>query len=70
MQQATANCAWGGEDRSTLYITADMFLCRVKTTTTGASAPSCNATSGSGGGWGWLFNGFPSMGSINRFGGC
>lgn len=29
--QATANCAWGGEDRSTLYITADMFLLRVKT---------------------------------------
>ena len=29
--QATANCAWGGSDRSTLYITADMFLVRVKT---------------------------------------
>jgi len=29
--QATGNCAWGGEDRSTLYITADMFLLRVKT---------------------------------------
>lgn len=29
--QATANCAWGGEDRGTLYITADMFLLRVKT---------------------------------------
>ena len=29
--QATANCAWGGEDKSTLYITADMFLLRVKT---------------------------------------
>jgi gluconolactonase len=29
--QATANCAWGGKDRSTLYITADMFLLRVKT---------------------------------------
>lgn len=29
--QATANCAFGGEDRSTLYITADMFLLRVKT---------------------------------------
>jgi gluconolactonase len=28
---ATANCAWGGEDKSTLYITADMFLLRVKT---------------------------------------
>lgn len=33
--QATANCAWGGEDRSTLYITADMFLLRVKTKTHG-----------------------------------
>jgi gluconolactonase len=29
--QATANCAWGGKDKSTLYITADMFLLRVKT---------------------------------------
>lgn len=29
--QATANCAFGGGDRSTLYITADMFLLRVKT---------------------------------------
>lgn len=29
--QATANCAWGGEDKGTLYITADMFLLRVKT---------------------------------------
>ncbi|MCF7787522.1 MAG: SMP-30/gluconolactonase/LRE family protein [Prosthecobacter sp.] len=29
--QATANCAFGGADRSTLYITADMFLLRVKT---------------------------------------
>jgi gluconolactonase len=29
--QATANCAFGGADQSTLYITADMFLLRVKT---------------------------------------
>lgn len=28
--EATANCAWG-DDGSTLYITADMYLCRVKT---------------------------------------
>ncbi len=34
--QATANCAWGGEDRSTLYITADMFLMRVKTKVRGS----------------------------------
>lgn len=33
--EATANCAWGGEDGSTLYITADMHLCRVRTTTRG-----------------------------------
>jgi len=33
--QATANCGWGG-DGSTLYITADMFLVRVKTLTKGA----------------------------------
>ena len=32
--EATANCAWG-DDGSTLYITADMFLCRVKTNTKG-----------------------------------
>ncbi len=32
--QPTANCAWG-DDGSTLYITANMFLCRVKTKTKG-----------------------------------
>ena len=32
--EATANCAWG-EDGSTLYLTADMFLCRIKTRTKG-----------------------------------
>lgn len=32
--QATANCTWG-DDGSVLYITADMFLCRVKTSTKG-----------------------------------
>ena len=32
--ERTANCAWG-DDGSTLYITADMWLCRVKTTTKG-----------------------------------
>ena len=33
--QATANCNWG-DDGSTLYITADMYLCRIRTTTRGA----------------------------------
>jgi gluconolactonase len=33
--QATANCNWG-DDGSTLYITAHMFLLRVKTKTKGA----------------------------------
>lgn len=33
--EATANCAWG-DDGSTLYITADMFLCRLKTKVKGA----------------------------------
>ncbi len=33
--QATGNCCWG-DDGSTLYITADMFLVRVKTLTKGA----------------------------------
>jgi gluconolactonase len=28
--EATANCAWG-DDGSTLYFTADMYLCRIKT---------------------------------------
>ena len=32
--EATANCNWGG-DGSDLYITADMYLCRVKTATKG-----------------------------------
>lgn len=33
--QATGNCAWGGQALDTLYITADMFLLRVKTQVTG-----------------------------------
>ncbi len=33
--EATANCAFGGKDGSVLYITADMYLCRVQTLTTG-----------------------------------
>ncbi len=33
--EATANAAWG-DDGSTLYITADMYLCRVRTRTRGA----------------------------------
>jgi len=32
--QATANCAWG-DDGSTLYITADMYLLRIRTKTKG-----------------------------------
>ncbi|MBA2645867.1 MAG: SMP-30/gluconolactonase/LRE family protein [Pyrinomonadaceae bacterium] len=32
--QATANCAWG-DDGTTLYITADSYLCRIKTRTKG-----------------------------------
>jgi gluconolactonase len=27
----TGNCAWGGENNDTMYVTADMFLLRVKT---------------------------------------
>jgi len=30
----TANCGWG-DDGKTLYITADMYLCRIKTATKG-----------------------------------
>jgi gluconolactonase len=33
--EKTANCAWG-DDGSTLYMTADMYLCRIKTRTKGA----------------------------------
>jgi gluconolactonase len=33
--QATANCGWGN-DGSTLYITADGYLCRIRTNTKGA----------------------------------
>jgi gluconolactonase len=33
--QRTANCAWG-DDGSTLYICADMILCRIRTQTRGA----------------------------------
>lgn len=29
--QNTGNCAWGGPDHDTMYVTADMFLLRVKT---------------------------------------
>ena len=32
--QRTANCAWG-DDGCTLYITADMYLCRIRTKTKG-----------------------------------
>ena len=32
--EATANCAWG-DDGSTLYITADMYLVRIKLSTRG-----------------------------------
>jgi len=32
--EATANCAWG-DDGTVLYITADMYLCRLKTKTRG-----------------------------------
>ncbi|CCH01072.1 Gluconolactonase [Fibrella aestuarina BUZ 2] len=34
--EATANCAWG-DDGKTLYITADMYLCRIRTNVRGAN---------------------------------
>ena len=34
--EATANCAFGGEDGRTLFVTADMWLCRVRTNVKGA----------------------------------
>jgi gluconolactonase len=36
--EATGNCAWG-DDGSTLYITADMYLLRIRTLTRGANWP-------------------------------
>ncbi|WP_152050751.1 SMP-30/gluconolactonase/LRE family protein [Tautonia marina] len=33
--EATANCTFGGEDGSVLYVTADMHFCRIPTTTKG-----------------------------------
>lgn len=33
--ERTANCAWG-DDGSTLYLTSDMYLCRIRTKTKGA----------------------------------
>ena len=32
--EATANCGWG-DDGTVLYITADMYLCRIQTKVTG-----------------------------------
>jgi gluconolactonase len=32
--ERTSNCAWG-DDGSTLYMTADMYLCRIRTRTRG-----------------------------------
>jgi gluconolactonase len=37
-KQATANCCFGG-DGSVLYMTADMYLCRIQTKTKGANLP-------------------------------
>lgn len=34
--ELTANCCFGGADGTTLYMTADMWLCRIQTTTKGA----------------------------------
>ena len=37
--EATANCAFGGEDGGVLYMTADMFICRTKLSTKGDVPP-------------------------------
>jgi len=37
-KQRTANCAWG-DDGSTLYMTADSYLCRIRTKTRGSVLP-------------------------------
>ena len=33
--EATANCAWGGPDGSVLYLTSDMYIARIQTSTKG-----------------------------------
>jgi gluconolactonase len=38
MPEKTANCAWGGADRRTLYVTASTSLYRIRTNVTGAPA--------------------------------
>jgi gluconolactonase len=37
--QRTANCTFGGADGSTLFVAADMYFCRVQTTTRGLRLP-------------------------------
>lgn len=34
-KEATANCGWGGKDGSILYLTSDMYLCRIQTSSRG-----------------------------------
>jgi len=34
-KEATANCGWGGADGSVLYLTSDMYLCRIQTSSRG-----------------------------------
>jgi gluconolactonase len=38
-KQSTSNCAFGGPNGNTLFITADMFVCRIQTTTTAQTNP-------------------------------
>lgn len=41
--ERTSNCTFGGKDNSVLYITADTYLCRIKTLTTGlVKSPETN----------------------------
>jgi gluconolactonase len=45
--ERTANCTFGGKDNSILYITADMYLCRIQTKTTGlVKSPTMAGTGG------------------------
>jgi len=38
--EAISNCAFGGPDGSMLYITSDMYICRIQTKTRGAGIPA------------------------------
>jgi gluconolactonase len=53
--ERTANCTFGGKDGKTLFVTADMWFCKVETSVTGAAFAAVDTPkdliSGTGEGW-------------------